>query len=119
MKKLLFLVLVLLTVACTGCVEKKIATQNAFYSTQSPSITIKFPENVQYVGEQSGTKDHIRSKRYYFADEDKTHAADRLSFIEIQSIDTGYYWYPKYLPVGSGPFTNIYTKNVEGRRLLL
>lgn len=114
MKKLLLLVLLLLTIACTGCVEKKVAVDNAFYSNQSPSITIKFPKNVQFIGEGSGTANKVTSRRYYYADEDKTHAADRLGFIELQSIRSGYYWLPKYLPSGSGPLTSIYTKRING-----
>ncbi|TIH16592.1 hypothetical protein D0S45_09275 [Marinifilum sp. JC120] len=114
MNKALFLILLLLAIACTGCVEKKIATQNAFYSTQSPSLTITFPENVQFIGEESQTVNKIHHKRYYYAGKEKTHGADRLSFFEIQSIPPRYYWEPKYLPTGSGPYTNIYTKNVDG-----
>ncbi|GEM_PF-6401418 len=114
MKKILLLVILTLTIACTGCVEEKIAVDNAFYSTQSPAITIKFPEHVQYIGDDSRTANKITSRRYYYADENKNHAADRLGFIEIQSIRSGYYWLPKYLPSGSGPRTNIYTKKING-----
>ncbi|MFW5499436.1 MULTISPECIES: hypothetical protein [unclassified Maridesulfovibrio] len=114
MKKSLLLILFLITLTCTGCVEKKIATQNAFYSTRSPSITIEYPEHVKFIGEESKVIDKTKIKTYYYAGTDESPSANRLSFFEIQSIPSGYYWEPKYLPTGAGPYTNIYTKTVGG-----
>ncbi|WP_319778911.1 hypothetical protein [Maridesulfovibrio sp.] len=114
MKKILFLVLILITIFCSGCVEKKIATQNAFYSTQAPSLTIKFPQYVNFIGEESEYVHKINCKRYYYAGEDNHNTGKRLAFFELQTIPPRYYWEPKYLPIGSGPYANVYNKNIDG-----
>jgi len=114
MKRIYVLVLLLLTITCTGCVEKKIAVQNSFYSTQAPALSVTMPDNVKFIGETSSYAHKSSIKRYYYAAENETHYADRISIFETLTIPRGYYWQPKHLPVGIGPHTNIYTKDVDG-----
>lgn len=114
MKRAYVLALLLITFTCTGCVEKKIAVQNSFYSTQAPALTVTMPDNVKFIGENSSYAYKSNIQRYYYAAEDENHHADRIGIFEVMTIPRGYYWQPKHLPVGIGPYTNVYTKDVDG-----
>lgn len=109
----------LLAITCAGCVEKKVAVQNDFYSTQAPAMTIKFADSVKAVGEESGHSNNVTYKRYHYAEKDESNRASRFGFFEIDTIPSRYYFYSKSVPGGSVIYSNIYTEDIDGEKYIV
>ncbi|WP_027723280.1 hypothetical protein [Maridesulfovibrio zosterae] len=114
MKKFLLLLSAILICTSIGCVGKKTAIGNSFYSTNSPSLTIQFPNNMNYIGEKHLTKSPSNIQVFYYAAKDEAENYSEGSWIEFLSVPNGWYLYPKHLPGGNSPRSAIFTKTIDG-----
>lgn len=116
MKKLILLLIILVGFLSSGCVGKKTAIGNAFYSTNSPSMTLKFNEGMEYIGEKRYKEGPVSVQAYYYSTKNEEKNIFKGTWIDFLTVHKGYYLYPKHLPVGNVLNSAIYTKHIGNDR---
>lgn len=109
MKKILVLFILLATMAFSGCVARKIPGEYAFYSTKSPSLTVKFNE-LKYQGEYKATINAANIHTYFYADP----KGEKGAWVEIMDVRQGWNIRPKRVPGRDFPNTGVFTRKIAG-----
>ncbi|NDV25176.1 hypothetical protein [Desulfovibrio sp. JC010] len=109
MKKTILLITLLATLILCGCVARKIPGKHGFYSTKSPTLTVKF-NGLEYQGEYKESKGKANVRTYFYADRDGTNGA----WVEILDVRQGWNVRSKQVPGGKLPNTGIYTREIAG-----
>ncbi|WP_320009297.1 hypothetical protein [Maridesulfovibrio sp.] len=109
MKKILLLFILLATVTFSGCVARKIPGKDAFYSTKSPSLTVRF-NDLKYQGEYKSTIKAANIHTCFYADP----KGDKGAWIEIIDVRQGWDIRPKRVPGKHFPNTGVFTRKIAG-----
>ncbi len=114
MEKVILSVALLFTILCTGCLGKKTANGNGFYSTNSPSLTVKFNKDVQFIGDKRNREGVSSTQSYFYASTNPDDSLKEAAWVEFLTVKSGCFLYPKHLPGGRSPRSAIFTKDIDG-----
>lgn len=109
MKKILLLITLLSTVALCGCMAQKIPGKYGFYSTKSPSLSVKF-NGLEYLGEFREKRGVVSAQTYYYSDVDGGQGA----WVEIIHTREGWNVSPAKVPGEEQPNTGVHVREFGG-----
>ncbi|WP_432734963.1 hypothetical protein [Maridesulfovibrio sp. FT414] len=67
MKLKLFIFIACYAFFISGCVAERVAKDNVFSSTNSPSLTVTFNNDMQFIGEEQTSQGPTRAQTYFYA----------------------------------------------------